>query len=160
MKIISFHASGPIEITPIEDRWYSLAKPVTIFVQTDGEGYIVYKFRKGFLFDGRSGGPLVDFWLPNLGNQRQLACWLVHDANGYATHLSFEDTNELLRQMLRLAGVCRVKASAAKLAVSLTESWFGFPEKKDREYANIQGMAFRVTEVAYPEDMAEQVYAG
>lgn len=160
MKILEFRVSGWIDIRPIRDRWYRLVSPVNIFIHVAGLGWVVYRFKAGFLFDGRSGGPLADFIVPNLGTQEELACWLIHDANGYDLLLSFYRTNEMLRQMLLLAWGPENKpehpdgffvrtvpsqkkgdlarAWAVYRAVSLSRSWFGEPKAGDREYHNVK----------------------
>jgi hypothetical protein len=91
----------------------------------------------GFVFDGRSGPRIVDWYAPNLGNLYEILCWFVHDCNGYGLDLSFKDTNILLYAMLRdLADYRPTKCSVIQLAVSLSDSWYGEPEPCDWCYAN------------------------
>ena len=118
------------------ERWYPMKRDNTIWVVTN-RGTLRYTYKRDFHFDGRSGGPLVDIVLPNLGTENDVICWLIHDLNGYATYLSFEDTNEMLRQMLRLSGKVRLKASLAHWTVSRSRAWYGDPKRGDREYINI-----------------------
>lgn len=133
---VIFVLSAPILIEPLCDRWYSLAAPVEITVTWRGE-VIRYRFLAGFEFDGRSGGHLADFVAPNLGTQELIACWLVHDANGYGGAMSFRETNALLRDMLAAAGVGLVRRWLIWAAVSVSRSWFGFPMPGDREFRNV-----------------------
>jgi len=134
--MLSVCISNPIDIRPLDDRWYELVSPVTITVERDG-WKLSYEFLSGFEFDGRSGGPLADFCVPNLGTQDEVACWLIHDANGYGAALSFRETNALLRRMLRLIGYGPVRAWLVWAAVSISRSWFGFPMPGDREFRNV-----------------------
>lgn len=128
--------SGDVVIKPVEDRWYSLENPVLVMVSW-GNYSLAYEFHPGFLFDGRSGGPLADFVAPNLGTQPEVVCWLLHDANGYADVLTFEETNDLLQAMLVQSGHSRFKAWLVKTAVSISDSWFGKPKPGEREYVNV-----------------------
>ena len=143
IKCIGVSTTADIIIEPIADRWYNIMQDVTINVFLQGEGKLVYDIKKGFLFDGRSGGPLCDFIAPNLGTQKQVACWLIHDLNGYDQYLCFADTNELLRQMLINCGTSSWTSWLVKRAVSLSDSWFGEPKPSDREYPNLKFFTVR-----------------
>lgn len=118
------------------NRWYRIKRDNTIWVVTN-RGTIRYFVKEGFYFDGRSGGPLIDWILPNLGSENEILCWLIHDINAYATYLSFEDTNEMLRQMLRLSGKGRLRASLAHWTVSQSSAWYGDPKHGEREWVNV-----------------------
>jgi hypothetical protein len=120
----------------VPGRWYRMRRANTIWVVTN-RGSLRYHYREGFYFDGRSGGPLVDIVLPNLGTEDEIICWLLHDLNAYGTFLGFSDTNEMLRQMLRKIGKCRAKASLAHWTVSRSSSWYGEPKHGEREYINV-----------------------
>lgn len=137
MKIVSFEMDGEICISPVRDRWYAVSSPVVISLHTKDYGVIRFHVKHGFLFDGRSGGMLADLFVPNLGTQKELASWLVHDINGYDTCYSFKLTNEILRQMLVISGRSKFKSWLVKKAVSLSRTWFGEPNPTDREYINI-----------------------
>jgi hypothetical protein len=92
----------------------------------------------GFVFDGRSGPPIIDWYAPNLGRLEERLTWLTHDVNGYGRSLSFRDTNTLLYAMLRdLCGYSRLKASTIRYAVSLDKSWYGEPKEDDWCHANL-----------------------
>ena len=139
MKIESFKLSGPIKIEPIKDRWYRISESVEIEIKHD-TGVWRFMVCRGFNFDGRSGGPLADLFVPNLGKQREVACWLIHDILGHGTMMTFDVTNEILRQMLILAGRSRFKAWMVKKAVGLSDSWFGIETKEEKQ--NIQYVRF------------------
>jgi hypothetical protein len=92
----------------------------------------------GFVFDGRSGPPIIDWYAPNLGSLVERLTWLTHDVNGYGRSLSFKDTNILLYAMLRdMCRYSKVKASTIRYAVSLSKSWYGEPKKTDWCYVNM-----------------------
>ena len=92
----------------------------------------------GFMFDGRSGPPIIDWYAPNLGTIAERLCWLTHDVNGYGKALSFNDTNTLLFAMLRdMCRYSKLKASTIRYAVSISKSWYGEPKKTDWCYANL-----------------------
>ena len=136
MKINEVKFSRDILIEPVSDRWYRIPGAFTIDLTTDC-GRIRINIDDGFMFDGRSGGPAVDFIAPNLGTQSELKAWLLHDINGYGKCLSFEETNELLYSMLR--GQCNYSWFRAKViytAVSFSDSWYGEPKPTDRERIN------------------------
>ena len=144
MKIKQFNViTGDIEIIPRGDRWYGCPNRVcTHLYLTDGTR-IVMESKPGFMFDGRSGGPLVDFITPNLGDQRHLACWWMHDIHAYALYLSFRETNDVLYQTLRLAGDSWFQASLIESGVSISDSWFGEPLPTSREFPNLQLISVR-----------------
>lgn len=135
--MISFRATSEIEIAPVADRWYRLIAEVWIFVTRDRD-VLVYRFLPGFMFDGRSGGPFADLIAPNLGTQEELACWMIHDANGYGTLLTFDETNQLLHAMLRSVGYSRFRSWLIRSAVSLSRGWFGYPRAGEREMVNVE----------------------
>lgn len=92
----------------------------------------------GFIFDGRSGPKIIDWYAPNLGTIEERLAWFVHDGNGYGLDLSFEDTNILLYAMLRdIAHYRTAKANVIQLAVSLSSSWYGEPKDGDWCRCNI-----------------------
>lgn len=125
MKIKSFKLSE-ISLVPIKDRWYSIDKDVVVTIQTDC-GVITVYVNSGFIFDGRSGSKLIDFIVPNLGSQKEIACWLVHDAFGHDIGISFEMTNDILYGMLRCCGYGWFRSGYVYKGVSFSDSWFGQP---------------------------------
>lgn len=123
---------GDIRLMPIMDRWYHISEPVAIRLHTDA-GVLDVVAHEGFRFDGRSGGKLVDWLVPNLGSQDETACWLVHDILAHDFDISVETTNDLLYQQLRMgAGYGRVRAWMVWRSVSLWTGWFGCRTDEDR----------------------------
>jgi hypothetical protein len=129
--------SCDVLLQPVGNREYLIPHPFRVELLTDGLGVIVYDVAGGFVFDGRSGGPMVDFIAPNLGTQEEAKAWLLHDINGHDVCLSFEEANQLLYDMLRKD--CRYgyfRAKAIYCAVSASSSWFGEPKPGDLSYPN------------------------
>lgn len=117
-------------------RRYPLDEGVRFSVFTN-QGTLHVQTAPGFVFDGRSGPKLVDWYVPNLGNLYEKVCWLAHDCNAYGQDLSFKDTNVLLYAMTRdLAEYKPAKANIIQLAVSLDSSWYGEPKPDDWCYNN------------------------
>lgn len=118
-------------------RRYPLDEKISLVIYTN-QGNLHVVTTPGFMFDGRSGPKIVDWYAPNLGTLEERICWFVHDCNGYGLDLSFEDTNILLFAMSRdLAGYSSRKASVIQLAVSLSKSWYGEPKEGDWCRANL-----------------------
>lgn len=119
-----------------KSRRYQLDGGVRFSVITN-QGTLHVQTAPGFVFDGRSGPKIVDWYAPNLGNLYEIVCWFVHDCNGYGQDLSFKDTNIMLYAMLRdLADYRPTKCAVIQLAVSLSDSWYGEPKPSDWCYAN------------------------
>lgn len=117
-------------------RRYPLDGGVRLSVFTN-QGTLHVQTAPGFVFDGRSGPKIVDWYAPNLGNIYEILCWFTHDCNGYGQDLSFKDTNVLLYAMLRdIAEYRPTKCAVIQLAVSLSDSWYGEPYPCDWCYAN------------------------
>ena len=138
MKIISIH-HNPVKIYPIKDRLYMVAEGATCCLRTDA-GCLVYTVKAGFEFDGRSGGRLVDWLVPNLGTQQETWAWLCHDVLYYDFDISFETANDLLRQQLRVdAGYGRVRSSMICASVDrFGASSFGTCHGDNRKYVDFQ----------------------
>lgn len=118
-------------------RRYPLDAEINLVIYTN-QGNLNVVTAPGFVFDGRSGPKIFDWYAPNLGTLEERLCWFVHDGNGYGLDLSFEDTNVLLFAMLRdLARNRSSKASVIQLAVSLSKSWYGEPKDGDWCRCNI-----------------------
>jgi len=96
-----------------------------------------YFIKRGFRFDSRSGGFGIDWILPHLGSDKDIITWLIHDINAYASFFDFETTNEIMRQLIVLAGHAQWRADAGYRGVSLSRSWFGWPKAGEREYCNV-----------------------
>ena len=118
-------------------RWYRIPKCISFVLHTRDHGDIQFNVFGDFYFDGRSGPWCVDWFEPNLGSLNKRIAWLIHDLLGYATYFDFKTTNEILRQLLILAGDSYPKAYIVKVFVSATDSWFGWPEEDSKFYANI-----------------------
>lgn len=132
LRVLGFElVSGRECLEKIEQndkRRYPLDDEVNLMIVTN-QGTLNVVTSEGFIFDGRSGPKLVDWYVPNLGTIEERICWFVHDCNGYGLDLSFEDTNVLLFAMLRdLAHYRASKANIIQLAVSLSRSWYGEPK--------------------------------
>ena len=116
---------------------HGLNDEINLMIYTN-QGTLAVVTSPGFIFDGRSGPKIVDWYAPNLGTLEERLAWFVHDGNGYGLDLSFEDTNILLFAMLRDLAHYRVsKAKVIELAVSLSKSWYGEPKEGDWCRCNI-----------------------
>lgn len=123
-------------LRPNDSRRYPLEGGVRFSVITN-QGTLHVQTATGFVFDGRSGPRIIDWYAPNLGTLYEKLCWLTHDCNGYGQDLSFKDTNVLLYVMLRDLALYRpTKCATIQLAVSLSDSWYGEPKPGDWCYKN------------------------
>lgn len=143
MKIDKIEFSRDITIRPIADRWYRIDGAFTVDIYLKDEGVVHIRVDDGFMFDGRSGGPCVDFIAPNLGTQDELKIWLLHDLMGYDIYFSFKETNKILYDNLRHINYGWIKANAIWSAVSISDSWFGRPLPDSREYPNLSKIHVR-----------------
>ena len=138
---IDFHrgADHLLELVPLKSlkRRYDLQGGVSAdFIFDDGT--LRVETAPHFLFDGRSGPPIIDWYAPNLGSLEERALWWMHDCLGYGESLDFWHTNRALRLGLRdQANYRPSKAWAIERAVSLSKSWYGTPEPDDWCYNNI-----------------------
>ena len=142
LKMLGIEYSEPIEMTALGNRFYKLTKPhSTNFVFKDLKLDKIYIIRAnylaGFITNFRSGGPLVDFFIDQIGNQNMQELYLFHDAaytpnalvDGEPKHLvSKSKADEILRAGIvfaldrnpkRWKWASRVKARIVKLAVTL-----------------------------------------
>lgn len=118
-------------------RRYPLRHPIYMIAECD-TGRLLARSEAGFIFDGRSGPPLIDRFVPNLGNIDERAAWLFHDMLAYGGSLNFKDTNRFLRCFLRdQAGYGSFKAWLIEQAVSIDNSWYGEPAEDDWCHCNI-----------------------
>ncbi len=142
LKVLGYEiVSGRASLETIienDERRYILHDEVNLIIRTN-QGTLNVVTAPGFVFDGRSGPKIIDWYAPNLGTLEERVCWLVHDCNGYGQDLSFEDTNLLLFAMLRdLAGYRTSKAALIQLAVSLSRTWYGTPKPGEWCCANVK----------------------
>lgn len=140
LKVLGFElVSGRASLENIKEnreRRYVLYGEVNLIITTN-QGNLNVVTSPGFVFDGRSGPKIIDWYTPNLGSLEERLCWFVHDCNGYGLDLSFEDTNVLLYAMLRDFAKYRTsKAALVQLAVSLSDSWYGEPKEDEWCYCN------------------------
>lgn len=138
---IDFHrgAENLLELVPLKSlkRRYDLQGGVSADFRFD-DGTLRVETAPHFLFDGRSGPPIIDWYVPNLGSLEERALWWMHDCLGYGESLDFWHTNRALRLGLRdQAGYRATKAWAIERAVSISKSWYGTPEPDDWCYNNI-----------------------
>lgn len=116
-----------LAVTPMGNRLYRVANDTSVCVDTD-EGVFCFYFKKGFVTNFRSGGPLVDRFVDQVGDEKKSLCYLVHDAiytpcaslNGHHP-ISREKGDELLRAALLWAKMEPYKATLVYYSVR----WFG-----------------------------------
>lgn len=118
MKILRVYAQKPI-VSIVDDRNIKFEKRCLIDLITD-EGIYSYCIMPGFITNGRSGPGIVDGFAPHFGDSEMLIAWILHDA-AYYELLSKELADDILKQMLMLAGMSWVKANIVKKSVQ----WFG-----------------------------------
>lgn len=123
LRVLDFQHSK-LPLVPIGDRLFELSRKSWVVLKTN-EGFIEVCLEKGFRTDGRSGPILVDFFIPHLGDQATVASWLTHDALGHDVGFSFDTTNDILDQMLELAGHSDMKSDVVEFFVGISDSWFG-----------------------------------
>lgn len=119
-----------------EKRKYILEVPLEYNVHFDS-GILHVRTEAGFVFDGRSGPKCIDWFAPNLGSLNERVAWHMHDALAYGQSLSFKDTNYALKYVLRDQAGYGFKAEIIRLAVSISDSWYGTPKPDDKFYYNL-----------------------
>lgn len=127
-----------IKFDKVADRWYRIKHPFTSIVDMGKQGVKRAVVKEGFMFDGRSGPKLVDWYVPNLGTQEEIKRWLNHDLWSYDIGLTFRENNQILRD--DLGSICNYgwfKRNAVWCAVSASDSYFGMPTPDNREYINV-----------------------
>lgn len=113
-------------ITPMGDRYYKICNDYEIIVRTSSNEYR-YNICNGFVTNFRSGGLLVDSFVDQIGDSLPVQLsWLCHDAGytpcaslGNKHPLGRKEADELLRAMLRFAGMSSFKASCVYNSVRL-----------------------------------------
>lgn len=129
MKVNKILLSLPeLPVVPLGNRLYKLAQDYKVTVVTD-EGLFIYKFKKGFITNFRSGGLLVDGFVDQIGDGPEIqASWLIHDA-AYTPCDAFDGehpisrarADEILKACLLHAGMKPYKANIVYYSVR----WFG-----------------------------------
>ena len=139
MKINDVSFNQDVIIKPIEARWFQIPHPFEFKVYLEGQGVVTYNISEGFLFDGRSGGPLIDFVAPNLGNQEELKSWIAHDVMFYDKgSFSFKEANEILiYQLKKYCGYGWFKRWLIARGVATAEHAFGVPIIGEKEFVNV-----------------------
>ena len=80
MKVNSITIDGfALAVTPMGNRLYRIARDTSVSVKTD-EGNFDFYFKRGFVTNFRSGGPIVDRFVDQVGDEKKAICYLVHDA--------------------------------------------------------------------------------
>ena len=126
--------SPEIKLCVIDDRKYINPEPTLIRIETKEDGLIKIFTGSEFETDGRSGGSLVDFLIPNVGNALYRRAWYVHDAlfalaadclaHRKEPPLSFDTCNEIFMQIgclpkhLGGGGFAKWRMALAKRGVS------------------------------------------
>ena len=130
--------SRDLEIVRVSDRWYRIPFSFDVDIYLDGVHRAHIDIDRDFMFDGRSGPRIVDFFVPNLGTQNERRAWFIHDLLSYSLGISYRENNRLLFGTLRrTCGYPRVKAGLIWGAVSLSSSYYGKPKPDEREYVNL-----------------------
>lgn len=127
MKIISLTTSRPLAVIPMGNRLYKLADDCDIRVVTD-EGCFRFYVKRGTVTNYRSGGPLVDSFIDQIGDEAIAPWWVIHDlcytpcaALGMEHPVSRKKADEILRAGLLYAGMKKWRAQVVYTAVR----WFG-----------------------------------
>ena len=129
MKVLSF---GSTHMNYIEKgRDIIFTDVCYIDVHTD-EGVLKYTIKPGFVSDGRSGPEFIDPFVPHIGNNKTLDCWIIHDMNYYG-FISKDLADDILKQMLKIANLGELKSDLVWCAVQMFgESSYGINTEDDR----------------------------
>lgn len=144
MLIDMIEFSRDIILKPVADRWYEVQGSFTVDIYLNKEERVNINIDDGFLFDGRSGPKIVDYYIPNLGTQEELKTFLLHDLLSYDIYFSFSENNDIFYRNLR--NLCNYSWSKSKIIwafVSVSDSYFGIPLPDSREYANVNKIHVR-----------------
>lgn len=132
-------SQGPIYLKPIRKGLFEIPQGTYIKVITDN-GVLFLELKEGFTTDCGSIPYAFRRFLPYIGDQKTIACYLFHDfaytaqeKNGISRGLA----DSLLYKMLRLAGMGRLKAYLIYKAVDM---FGGGPyEKRDKVDVHNEG---------------------
>ena len=151
MNIFSVTMDKPcLAVTPIGNRFYRLAQDTEITVETK-RYFFVFGFQKGFVTNFRSGGPLVDGFIDQIGDEKKAQIYLLHDA----TYTPCDDcsgehpmrrrrADRLLRDGLGWANMSKFKRNLVYNSVRL----FGYNAyKKDDEWTDNNRTLFTFKEI-------------
>lgn len=143
MTIHRLTISRPLVPRKLRYRWYVIDHAWDVVIHTDC-GVIRIHVAPGFQFDGRSGGPAIDWLVPNLGTTEEVWAWALHDLLGHGIYGGFEFCNDCLYWVLRnLAKYPHWKAELVRNAVSISDDWYGEPGPDDKSFPNLKLMTVR-----------------
>ena len=124
MKVYSIVLDQPsLAVTPMGDRYYKLAHDTKISVFTD-IGCLEFGVKQGLVTNFRSGGPLVDRFVDQIGDEQKSLIYLIHDlcyticddCNGEHP-VTRELADEFLRAGLEWAGMGKFRRNTVYYAV-------------------------------------------
>ena len=124
MTVYTIVAEPPhLAVTPMGDRYYKLAHDTKISVFTD-IGCLEFGVKQGLVTNFRSGGPLVDRFVDQIGDQQKSLIYLIHDlcyticddCNGEHP-VTRELADEFLRAGLEWAGMSKFQRNVVYYAV-------------------------------------------
>ena len=148
MKIESIETKGELALKPIKESFMQLTEPLEIVINTD-EGNFRWNLPTGYVTDGRSGGNIVDFFVPRWGKEILSLAYICHDAGfaganeitEFCHYPSFTLTNDIFEAMLDHAGISGWKVWIMIRIVS--SKFFGKSSFTDRnEYQDKQNAKF------------------
>lgn len=143
MKVERVLIDRPLRTLRRRYRWYCIPHAWNVTIWTDC-GVIRIHVAAGFLFDGRSGGPLLDCVAPNLGTTAEVWAWAVHDLLGHGIYGDVQFANDSLHWVLRNeASYSKKRAALIVGTVSSYTGWWGVPELGDESYSNLQRITVR-----------------
>lgn len=124
MNVYSIVMDKPcLAVTPLGNRYYKLAQDTKISVITD-IGCLELGVKQGLVTNFRSGGPLVDRFVDQIGDEQKSLIYLIHDlmytpcddCNGEHP-VTRELADEFLRAGLEWAGMGKFKRNVVYYAV-------------------------------------------
>lgn len=135
VKNIFITKGDPNDYTKIGPRLYRMNGDGEIKVFTD-IGVFTFRWKKGFVTDGRSGGVLVDPIFPHWGKRIEKALVIMHDILFHDFDISFETANNLLRNGAKWIGYSWLRYTLVHKGVSTCIARKAFGCKTDKEWAN------------------------
>lgn len=138
-KVISILITkgDPNDYTKIGNRLYRMDGDGEIKIYTDS-GVLILRWKKGFVTDGRSGGVLVDPIFPHWGKRLEKAVVIMHDILFHDFDISFETSNNLLRNGAKWLRYSWLRYTLVHKGVSTWIARKAFGCKTDAEWANKQ----------------------